>query len=65
MNQIVGSNLGKNSRKNARPDYPPPSKISQKLAVTHKFDRSGKKYHTKRFMTSKNNKERAKHQENA
>jgi hypothetical protein len=42
MNQIIGSNLGKNLRKNARPDYPargpdylPPSKISQKLAVTH------------------------------
>jgi hypothetical protein len=41
----------------------PPSKISQKLAVTHKFDRSGKKYHTTRFMMAKNNKERAKHQE--
>jgi hypothetical protein len=43
MNQIIGSNLGKISRKNiAKPDYsargpdnPPPSKISQKLAVTH------------------------------
>jgi hypothetical protein len=43
MNQIIGSNLGKILRKKiARPDFPargldnlPPSKISQKLAVTH------------------------------
>jgi hypothetical protein len=51
MNQIFDSNLGKNSRKIARPNYPargpdnpPPSKISQTLAVRQKFDRSGGMY---------------------